>query len=73
MEGNQINPVHAIQTVSHNGVLPNGAFAHEYYDDDEEMETAGSLTKQLAETAVGVREMSKQLGTSAQFDLHGIS
>ncbi|OCH90256.1 ATP-NAD kinase [Obba rivulosa] len=30
------------------------------YSDDEE--SAGSLTKQLAETAVGVREMSKQLG-----------
>ncbi|KAI0305637.1 ATP-NAD kinase-like domain-containing protein, partial [Multifurca ochricompacta] len=29
------------------------------YDDDE---SSGSLTKQLAETAVGVREMSKQLG-----------
>ena len=30
------------------------------YEDDE---GSGSLTKQLAETAVGVREMSKQLGT----------
>ncbi|KAF9006775.1 ATP-NAD kinase [Hymenopellis radicata] len=29
---------------------------------DEEDEYGGSLTKQLAETAVGVREMSKQLG-----------
>ncbi|EMD37768.1 hypothetical protein CERSUDRAFT_83539 [Gelatoporia subvermispora B] len=35
--------------------LPNGI----HTEDDE---TAGSLTKQLAETAVGVREMSKQLG-----------
>lgn len=34
---------------------------HNWYDDDDE-ETAGSVTKQLAETAVGVREMSKQLG-----------
>ncbi|QRV82617.1 ATP-NAD kinase [Ceratobasidium sp. AG-Ba] len=31
------------------------------YDEDDE-EYAGSLTRQLAETAVGVREMSKQLG-----------
>lgn len=30
------------------------------YDDEEEFK--GSLTQQLAETAVGVREMSKQLG-----------
>ncbi|GJE97405.1 ATP-NAD kinase [Phanerochaete sordida] len=30
--------------------------------EEDEDETAGSLTKQLAETAVGVREMSKQLG-----------
>jgi NAD+ kinase len=29
---------------------------------DEEEDYGGSLTKQLAETAVGVREMSKQLG-----------
>ena len=28
----------------------------------DEEEKAGSLTKQLAETAQGVREMSKQLG-----------
>jgi NAD+ kinase len=31
-------------------------------DDDEDDTSAQSLTKQLAETAVGVREMSKQLG-----------
>ena len=35
-----------------------------YHTHEEEEETAGSLTKQLAETAVGVREMSKQLGES---------
>jgi len=34
-----------------------------YDDDDDEEEYSGSLTAQLAETAVGVREMSKQLGT----------
>lgn len=34
----------------------------EYDEDDEEY--SGSLTRQLAETAVGVREMSKQLGAS---------
>jgi hypothetical protein len=33
-------------------------------EDEEDDEGAGSLTRQLAETAVGVREMSKQLGTS---------
>lgn len=31
-------------------------------DDDDDDEFHGSLTKRLAETAVGVREMSKQLG-----------
>ena len=35
---------------------PGGLFG----DDDED--GVGSLTRQLAETAVGVREMSKQLG-----------
>jgi hypothetical protein len=36
----------------------------EVFDDDEgeEVESVQSLTEQLAETAVGVREMSKQLG-----------
>ena len=34
------------------------------HHEEEEEQTAGSLTKQLAETAVGVREISKQLGTS---------
>lgn len=32
------------------------------YDSSDENEFFGSLTKQLADTAVGVREMSKQLG-----------
>lgn len=36
-----------------------------YADDDEEREYAPSLTKQLAETAVGVREVSKKLGQSS--------
>lgn len=36
-------------------------------DYDEEEEYAGTLTAQLAETAVGVREMSKQLGAFASF------
>ncbi|CAE6448302.1 unnamed protein product [Rhizoctonia solani] len=34
----------------------------DYDDEDEEEEYSSSLTRQLAETAVGVREMSKQLG-----------
>lgn len=33
-------------------------------EDDSDIEGTGSLTRQLAETAVGVREMSKQLGAS---------
>jgi NAD+ kinase len=33
-----------------------------YDDDDDDGEYTGSLTAQLAETAVSVREMSKQLG-----------
>ena len=32
------------------------------YPDDDEREWAPSLTKKLAETAVGVREVSKKLG-----------
>ncbi|GAA5880334.1 hypothetical protein JCM16303_003902 [Sporobolomyces ruberrimus] len=32
------------------------------YNDDDEEEDRGNLTRQLAETAVSVREMSKQLG-----------
>lgn len=36
-----------------------------YDEDEEEEEYAGSLTAQLAETAVSVREMSKQLGAFA--------
>ena len=40
------------------------------YDDEDEEEFGGSLTAQLAETAVGVREMSKQLGTFAS--LHSL-
>ena len=43
------------------GFVPQPSYDQNYYDEEEE--TAGSLTKQLAETAVGVREMSKQLGT----------
>ena len=34
----------------------------DFYDSNDEEEFVGSLTKQLADTAVGVREMSKQLG-----------
>ena len=33
-------------------------------EEDDDPEGTGSLTRQLAETAVGVREMSKQLGMS---------
>jgi NAD+ kinase len=35
---------------------------HALSGNDEDDQYGGSLTKQLAETAVGVREMSKQLG-----------
>lgn len=41
---------------------PDGNVDGDLIDDDEE---GGSLTKQLAETAQGVREMSKELGESA--------
>jgi NAD+ kinase len=37
------------------------------YDSKDENEFIGSLTKQLADTAVGVREMSKQLGAFLSF------
>lgn len=36
-------------------------FDNDLIDEDEEL---GSLTRQLAETAQGVREMSKELGRS---------
>lgn len=49
------------------GTLSDGSLVQDYYEDTEE-ETASSLTKQLAETAVGVREISKQLG--ALFSSH---
>lgn len=40
---------------------PDGG-SHAFSENDEDDQYGGSLTKQLAETAVGVREMSKQLG-----------
>jgi NAD+ kinase len=42
-----------------NGQLSGSAIDGDFLDDEEE---GGSLTKQLAETAQGVREMSKELG-----------
>jgi len=36
----------------------------EYETEVDDSEAVSSLTRQLAETAVGVREMSRQLGTS---------
>ncbi|PCH43982.1 ATP-NAD kinase [Wolfiporia cocos MD-104 SS10] len=48
-------------SVHPNGTLSGPLDSHDSeYDDDDDY--AGSLTRQLAETAVGVREMSKQLG-----------
>ncbi|KAI0699536.1 hypothetical protein BC835DRAFT_536729 [Cytidiella melzeri] len=58
----QVDPVHAIQETAREMASPDGTHPHHQYEDEEEEETAGSVTKQLAETAVGVREMSKQLG-----------
>lgn len=40
------------------------------YEEDDEDEHVGSLTTRLAETAVGVREMSKQLGELVISDLY---
>ena len=66
-------PPHRYRTLDNGLVIPipyeddkveNVFDASEYdYDDDE---GSASLTKQLADTAVGVREMSKQLGASLQ-------
>lgn len=42
------------------------------HDSNDENEFIGSLTKQLADTAVGVREMSKQLGTFLPLSQHYI-
>lgn len=44
------------------GSITEPAYETGYHQAEEDEESAGSLTKQLAETAVGVREMSKQLG-----------
>lgn len=45
------------------GGLANGyGYEAAFSDDEDENEFHGSITKRLAETAVGVREMSKQLG-----------
>ena len=45
------------------GAISDGPLTqHTDEHDLDEDESASSLTKQLAETAVGVREMSKQLG-----------
>ena len=45
---------------------PYSARSSEFNDLDDDYD-AGSLTRQLAETAVGVREMSKQLGESSSY------
>ena len=47
--------------LSYQSHSPGSSLSSEFDDDDD---GAGSLTRQLAETAVGVREMSKQLGQS---------
>ena len=44
-----------------------GAVYDDENEDEDEEEYTGTLTAQLAETAVSVREMSKQLGTFASF------
>lgn len=44
------------------GTISDGPLVQAYMDPEED-ESVNSLTKQLAETAVGVREMSKQLGS----------
>ena len=56
------------------GDISEAANGQVYYgSDDEDEETASSLTKQLAETAVGVREMSKQLGAYSSFQTSRIN
>jgi NAD+ kinase len=57
--------VHPLRQRYAGSSLTKPAFNDEYYEHEEEEETAGSLTKQLAETAVGVREMNKQLGEAS--------
>lgn len=60
-----VEDVHHIGQGYQNGIVSSPRYEEGYYQHEEdEEETAGSLTKQLAETAVGVREMSKQLGKS---------
>lgn len=58
----QGRPTHHMQPSppSTNHSLSGSSSEPDYDEDDDEY--SGSLTRQLAETAVGVREMSKQLG-----------
>lgn len=56
-------PHHADATASSSSSTSASTMPTDYEYDDEEDDSAGNLTRQLAETAVSVREMSKQLGT----------
>jgi NAD+ kinase len=58
MNGHELNGIDI-------GTEPNGSAEDEVFerDDEDEDHSQISLTKQLAETAAGVRKMSKQLGT----------
>ena len=65
LEGpNGAGPLHPLAIPYTDGTLSDvaGLARYHVHEEDEDEQTAGSLTKQLAETAVGVREMSKQLG-----------
>ncbi|KAG1745339.1 uncharacterized protein EDB91DRAFT_1050050 [Suillus paluster] len=61
--GSDVGVARALQQRQHTVELPcpDGG-SHTLSEDDESDSYGGNLTKQLAETAVGVREMSKQLG-----------
>lgn len=56
---------------AHPHAAPYSAHSSDFNDLDDDYDS-GSLTRQLAETAVGVREMSKQLGESSHLLAHGV-
>ncbi|KAF9484485.1 ATP-NAD kinase [Pholiota conissans] len=63
IDSSDLGVARSLQQLASPGGRSNSTLStHTSADDGEEDEFVGSLTKRLAETAVGVREMSKQLG-----------
>lgn len=61
VDNSDVGVAKSLQLLTPNRTAQMSTFGSGYESNDED-EFSGSLTKQLADTAVGVREMSKQLG-----------